>query len=77
MRKTYNKRIGDPSSEYGMPDGGQRFEEALQKKQERAEYIWGEFVEFMRSRDVKPQELRGMFIRYYEEYIEWNICCDG
>lgn len=69
MRKTYNKRIGDPSSEYGMPDGGERFEEALQKKHERAEFLWCEFVSFMRSHDVTPSELRGMFTRYYDEFI--------
>lgn len=69
MRKMYNKKIGDPSSEYGMPDGDKRFAEALQKKQERAAFLWGEFVAFMRLHNVTPSELREMFTRYYEEFI--------
>lgn len=70
MRKTYSKRVGDPSSEYGYINGGKKFEEALQKKLERSTFLWSEFVEFMRSRDVTPSEMRGMFTRYYEEYID-------
>lgn len=69
MRKMYNQKIGDPSSEYGMPNGGERFAEALQKKQERSAHLWGEFVEFMHQHDVTPSELREMFTRYYEEFI--------
>lgn len=70
MRKMYTKRIGDPSSEYGMPDGAERFAKTLQLKQERAEYLWSEFVGFMRDHDVTPDELRTMFTRYYEEFIQ-------
>lgn len=69
MRKMYSQQIGDPSSEYGMPNGGERFAEALQKKQERAEYLWTEFVNFMRGHNVTPSELRAMFTRYYEEFL--------
>lgn len=70
MRKMYNKKIGDPSSEYGMPNGGERFAEAVQKKQERGAFLWAEFIEFMKDHDVTPAELRTMFTRYYEEFMK-------
>jgi hypothetical protein len=37
--------------------------------EERQKFLWGEFVSFMKSHDVKPSELRSMFTRYYEESI--------
>lgn len=70
MRKMHNKKIGDPSSEYGMPNGGERFAEAVQKKQDRAALLWADFIGFMKDHDVTPAELRAMFTRYYEEFLK-------
>ena len=62
-------KVGETSSKYGYPNGAELFEKDIKEKQERAERLWMEFVEFMKSRDVTPSELRGMFVRYYEEFL--------
>lgn len=68
VRKT-TRNVGDPSSKYGYDRDGSHFEADLQAHKERSEFLWSEFVSFMIEHDVTPSELRGMFIRYYEEYI--------
>lgn len=70
MRKMYNKRIGDPSSEFGMPDGDERFEQRLQEHFDRAESLWNDFVDFMQTHNVRPDELRQMFVRYHEKFLQ-------
>lgn len=70
MRKMYNKKIGDPSSEYGMPDGDERFIKKFTERAERHEQLWQDFVSFMLAHDVRPDELRTMFTRYYDEFIK-------
>ena len=70
MRKLYNKKIGDPSSEYGMPDGDERFIKNVAERAERHEQLWQDFVSFMLAHDVRPDELRTMFTRYYDEFIK-------
>ena len=63
-------QIGDPCSKYGYTNGGDLFEADLKTKAERAEFLWNEFVDFMKSHDVAPYELRTMFTRYYEEFLK-------
>lgn len=70
MRKMFNNRIGDPSSEYGMPDGDERFIKKIAERAERNEQLWQDFVSFMLTHDVRPDELRTMFTRYYEEFLK-------
>lgn len=62
-------KVGETSSKYGMPNGGELFEADLRAAEERYEWLWSEFVTFMKNHDVTPSELRSMFTRYYEEYI--------
>lgn len=69
MRKMYNPTIGDPSSEFGMPDGGEKFDRKVQDRAERADCLWNDFVSFMIDHEVRPDELRTMFTRYYSEYL--------
>lgn len=64
------RNVGDPSSKYGYDPTGERFEKDIQAHIERGEYLWNEFVEFMKSHDVKPEELRRMFTKYYEEFLK-------
>ena len=63
------RHVGEPSSKYGYPGGGERFIKDMQAHEERYNFLWKEFVEFMKSHDVTPSELRGMFTRYYEEFF--------
>lgn len=70
MRKMYNNRIGDPSSEFGMPDGDERFIKKITERAERHEQLWKDFVYFMIANEVRPDELRTMFTRYYEEFLK-------
>ena len=63
------RNVGDPCSKYGYDRDGKQFEADLQAAFERSEYLWAEFVEFMKSHKVNPKELQTMFLRYYEEFI--------
>lgn len=62
-------KVGETSSKYGMPNGGELFEADMRAHAERYEFLWNEFVEFMKSHNATPEEFRGMFVRYYEEFI--------
>lgn len=70
MRKMWSKRVGDPSSEFGYSDGPEKFRRKIRQRVERAEWLWDEFVKFMVDHDVTPHEIREMFVRYYEQFID-------
>lgn len=61
--------VGDPCSKYGYSNGGDLFIADMKKHEERANFLWGEFIAFMKSHDVTPSELRSLFTRYYEEFL--------
>ena len=63
-------RVGELSSKYAYDRDGSQFEADMKRHAERAEFLWNEFVEFMKSHDVNPRELRSMFTRYYEEFLQ-------
>lgn len=65
-----NNKVGETSSKYGYPGGGDLFIADCQAHEARYKFLWNEFVGFMKSHDVRPDELRQMFTRYYEEFIE-------
>lgn len=72
MARNLNPRkrgIGEPSSKYGYDRDGSQFDADIERNNQWNEYLWTEFVSFMADHDVKPSELRTMFIRYYEEYL--------
>ena len=64
------KHVGDPCSKYGYDPNGEQFEKDIQAHAEHGEYLWNEFIEFMKSHNVTPSELRSMFTRYYEEFLK-------
>lgn len=73
MKNIYNmkpRKVGEVSSKYAYAGGEERFVADLKAGQERAEFLWSEFVAFMKAHDATPQEFRRMFTRYYEEFIE-------
>lgn len=63
------KNVGEPSSKYGYDKDGSKFEADMQAHKDRYDYLWNEFIEFMLSHNVRPYELRSMFLRYYEEFL--------
>ena len=65
----WNPSIGDPSSEFGYSNGGERFDQKVQERAERHEQLWNDFVSFMTDHEVRPDELRMMFTKYYSEYL--------
>ena len=69
-RPLYNKRVGDPSSEFWGADGERRFCEKVQARIDRAEHLWNEFVKFMLDHEATPEEFRRIFMRYHEEFIK-------
>lgn len=69
--KTAKKnRIGETSSKYGYPGGGDQFTADLKAHEERHQQLWEAFVLFMESHNATPEEFRTMFTRYYEEFIK-------
>ena len=52
-----------------MPDGDERFIKKVTERAERHEKLWKDFVSFMIDHEVRPDELRTMFTRYYIEYL--------
>lgn len=64
-----NNQVGETSSKYGFPGGGELFIEDCKAHEARYNYLWNEFISFMKSHDVTPKELRTMFTRYYEEFL--------
>ena len=61
--------MGDPCSKYGYDRDGKQFEADLQAAFERSEYLWTEFVEFMKSHNVTPEIFYTMFHRYHDEFL--------
>ena len=64
------RNVGDPCSKYGYDRNGEQFEKDIQAHIDRADFLWNEFVEFMKSHNATPSEFRRMFTRYYEEYLK-------
>ena len=48
------RNVGDPCSKYGYDRTGEQFEKDTQAHKERGEYLWAEFIEFMKSHDATP-----------------------
>lgn len=63
-------KVGEVSSKYGYDKDGKQFEADIQASLDREEYLWRAFVSFMKEHAVDPRELRGMFTKYYNEYIK-------
>ena len=70
MKIAQSGKVGETSSKYGMPNGGELFEADMKRHEERYKFLWSEFVSFMKSHNATPEEFRGMFVRYYEEFIQ-------
>ena len=69
-RKAANGKVGEVTSKYGYPGGGDLFEADLKAAEERYNFLWTEFITFMKSHNATPEEFRGIFARYYEEFIQ-------
>ena len=63
------KNVGELSSKYAYDTDGKQFEADIQARIDRYEWLWSEFIQFMKDRNVTPSELRQMFTRYYEEFL--------
>ncbi len=61
--------VGEPSSKYGYDRTGEQFKADMQAHKERGEFLWSEFVSFMKSHDATPDDFRVMFTRYYDEFL--------
>jgi hypothetical protein len=65
-----NRSVGEVSSKYGYDKDGKLFEADIKAHHERQEFLWNEFMSFMKSNNVNPPEIRTMFTRYYEEFLK-------
>lgn len=71
MRKlSPTRHVGEPSSKYGYDPRGELFERDMKAHLDRCDWLWTEFVDFMKTHDVNPAELRWMFTEYYEQFLK-------
>lgn len=63
-------KVGEPSSKYGYPGGGEQFERDIAQKAWEAKILYEELVEWMMERKVEPEVFRLMYMRFYDEYID-------
>lgn len=67
---TKRGKVGEVSSKYGYDKDGKQFKADMQAHIERRQYLWNEFMGFMKSHNATPDEFRGLFAQYYEEFIK-------
>lgn len=68
---TINKNgIGDPSSKYAYDRDGKQFEADIQHSVDKHKQLYADFKEWLKSKNVTPEEFRQLFRQYYEEFIE-------
>lgn len=63
------RKVGEVSSKYGYDKDSKRFEFDIQKDIARSQYLWEEFINFIKSHNATPDEFRNLFARYYDEFI--------
>lgn len=64
------RNVGDPSSKYGYDKDGKQFEADIQKHIDDHEKLYEEFKEWMKSKNVTPNQFRSLFRKYYDEFVE-------
>lgn len=63
-----SRHVGEVSSKYGyQPDA---FERDVERHAKEVEALWQDFRGWMMERKVTPNELRWMFLRLWEEFLE-------
>ena len=63
-------KVGEPSSKYGYPGGGEQFEKDIAQKAAEADALYSDFVQWMKERGVNPEMVRFMFVRFYEDFCK-------
>ena len=63
-------RVGEVSSKYGYPGGGEQFEADIAQKAMEAEALYEKFVAWMVECQVTPDTVRSMFVRFYYDFCE-------
>lgn len=72
MSKFSQKRyrnVGELSSKYAYDRDGRQFEADIQRHIDETEQLYTDFKEWIKARNVTPDKFRGLFRRYYEEFI--------
>ena len=67
--KHTTRNVGELSSKYAYDRDGKQFQADMKAHKERSDFLWSEFVKFMKDHRATPEEFRGIFARYYEEFI--------
>lgn len=63
-------KVGELSSKYGFPGGGAKFDQDMARHRERSEALYLDFVEWMKSQNATPEDVRRLFTRFYQEFFE-------
>lgn len=62
------RRVGEPSSKYGYCP--EQFERDVQAHHEATEILYADFKQWMIDRNVTPDEIRPLFLRFVKEFYE-------
>lgn len=64
------KHVGELSSKYAYDIDGKQFEADIQRHICESDALYAEFKDWIKSHNVTPDKFRGLFRRYYAEFIE-------
>jgi hypothetical protein len=64
------RNVGELSSKYAYDKDGTQFESDIQKHLDESEILYTDFKEWIKSKGVTPDKFRGLFRRYYDEFIK-------
>lgn len=70
-------KVGETSSKYGYPGGGERFEADIAQHLRNAEALYKDFKNWMFAHEVDPDMVRTLFVRFYYEFVETQNVANG
>lgn len=67
---TTSRHVGEPSSKYGYDPKGIQFDRDMERHKRESEALWNDFRDWIIKRKVDPEQLRVLFLRLFEEFLE-------
>lgn len=62
------RRVGNPDSKYAYDYDGSKFQADIEASKAKAENLYADFRQWMIDRNVTPDEIRPLFLKFIEEF---------
>lgn len=62
------RRVGNPDSKYAYDYDGSKFQADIEASKAKAEKLYADFRQWMIDRNVTPDEIRPLFLKFIEEF---------